>query len=295
VPLFGRVRVVVYLRRQDEAAVSRYSTALRAGAEAAPEVLPRPGEEARQFDLAAMMDRYAAVFGTGAMLPRVFERESQLGGDVVRDFLHLCGLEGLAPAEAAPRGRNLALRAEVQDVLRRFNARVEHLGMADRPRVDLSLRREGFQGRGRLPSRAEAVAFLDRFREGNERIRATWFPERPSLFSEDFDRYPEHEDRTALADSRLLETAIDMMIAVAADLRSAQARALLDRGRKAEEAGRIEEARRHHSKVLREDKDHKRARNALRRLDNLELGKAPRRRLERRSPDAVRPAGRPRR
>ena len=32
-PLFDSVRVLVYLRRQDEAAVSHHSTALRAGGE----------------------------------------------------------------------------------------------------------------------------------------------------------------------------------------------------------------------------------------------------------------------
>ena len=135
--------------------------------------LPPSGGRSRRYDLAGMMERFASVFGREAMMPRIFERASLLGGDVVRDYLHACGLGAFDPGEV-PRVKRPVLRADVQELLRRFNERVERLAPADRPRAGLLssfLDDPRFHGRPRLPTRADAVAFYERFRDGNERIR----------------------------------------------------------------------------------------------------------------------------
>ncbi|MBY0331648.1 MAG: hypothetical protein K2X49_13375 [Acetobacteraceae bacterium] len=44
-PHFGAFRIIGYLRRQDEAAVSRYSTGLRSGGETSAAIFPAPDDE----------------------------------------------------------------------------------------------------------------------------------------------------------------------------------------------------------------------------------------------------------
>jgi hypothetical protein len=46
-------------------------------------------------------------------------------------------------------------------------------------------------GRGELPSRAEAIAYVGNYTASNEAVRARWFPAQASLFSDDFSPYPE--------------------------------------------------------------------------------------------------------
>ncbi|HYZ32360.1 MAG TPA: hypothetical protein VE684_08780, partial [Crenalkalicoccus sp.] len=272
-PLFEEIRIVVYLRRQDEAAVSRYSTALRAGGETSFALLPPPGEEGRLYDLAAILDRYGAVFGPDAITPRIFERSRLVAGDVVRDFLEVCGIRGIEPGEQPPT-RNPALRADVQELVRRFNAAVEQRALKDRPRIGVYLRDGRYHGKARQPTQAEAREFYQRFAEGNERIRARYFPDQPTLFAEDFSRYPEAEDADAVADGRVLGTAVDVLVEVAEALRSAEVEMLYLYGRQAEQAGRIGEARRNYAKAVRTERGHKRAKKGLQRLEALEA-KAP--------------------
>ena len=63
------------------------------------------------------------MFGRDALLPRIFDRGTLMVGDVERDFLIACGIEGLEP-DGTP--RNPALRTEVQEFVRRFSVPRRH-------------------------------------------------------------------------------------------------------------------------------------------------------------------------
>ncbi|HVG48641.1 MAG TPA: hypothetical protein VM899_10970, partial [Rubellimicrobium sp.] len=92
-----------------------------------------------------------------------------------------------------------------------------------------------FAGTGRLPTRAEAVAFYGLFAEGNERIRREFFPDREGLFGTDFSRYPEVAG-TTVPDEAVLEVAR----AAVAHLESIPRRRLANRP---EEGAALEAAR----------------------------------------------------
>ncbi len=266
-PHFESIRVLVYLRRQDELAVSQYSTALRAGGETSASVLPAAGEEAGFYNLAGVVESYAAIFGQAAIMPRIFDRISLVGGDVVRDFLEVCGVVGVDTGKPTS---NPALRADVQEFVRRFNVAVEERGLADRPRLGQYLRDSKFQGKARLPTRSEAQAFLERFRESNDRLRISYFPDRAVLFAEDFSRYPETADVDAISDARVLRVALDIVVDLSGELRLAQFAAAFRAGEAAEAAGRLVEARQHYSHALQGEKDNKLAKQALLRLDRIQ-------------------------
>ncbi|MBX9700095.1 MAG: hypothetical protein K2X74_11710, partial [Acetobacteraceae bacterium] len=273
-PHFDAFRIIAYLRRQDEVAVSRYSTSLRAGGETSTTIFPDRGDEpvddedddgGSARDIASMLERYAAVFGTAAVTPRLFDRSLLIDRDVVTDFLRAIGIDDLKPDEGAV--SNPSLRAAAQELVRRYNERVEARGLPSRPKIGGLLRDERYWGRGRIPARAEAEAYLARFAAGNERVRATWFPDRPSLFSTDFSRYPEQEDKSAIADSAVLDVALDVLIDMGVDRLEADTERRLVLAGQAMAGGRLAEARGHYSKILRVDADHRGAIKGLRAVE----------------------------
>lgn len=252
---FDDYRVIAYLRRQDELAVSVYSTRLRSGSERA-RLLPDLDAEPvylDRFDWAAMLDRWAAAFGREAILPRLFGRAEFLDGDLLTDFRAASGIIGLTGLEHPP-ATNSALSAAAQEFLRRLNARVHGtLGAAEEePKAPPFVRGyvdQHHSGRGRRPARAEAAAFLARFDPSNERLRAGWFPHRPRVFDDDLSRYPEVADPVP-SDAEVLEVALGLIARQAEEEPAQLAATAYDRGRERQAAGDVEQARRLYHRTL---------------------------------------------
>ncbi|MEA1942837.1 MAG: hypothetical protein U9P68_11395 [Pseudomonadota bacterium] len=191
-------KIVVYLRRQDEMAVSLYSTRLKAGNVAKSTLFPAEGSLPFMYDYAALMDRLVAVFGEENVIVRLFDRGQLVEGDLIADYADAIGLDGVADLER-PDARNPSLSNLGIRFLEAFNEHVPDRvdGQFNRERRNLvPIMEEHFAGRSALVARAEAEAFYDRFCEGNATIRARFFPEldRETLFSEDFSAYPETAD-----------------------------------------------------------------------------------------------------
>lgn len=209
-PMFSSMQIVVYLRRQDEKAVSLFSQALRGGG-VPTSPLPQTPQQRKVFDFDMGFRPWIEVFGKASIDARIFERSSLRGGDVVSDFLAAAGLPELKRPEVS---ENTSIRSEAQEFLRRFNQIPLEASMQDTetaakrstpsvPRAPAYLREylsSAFPGRGMLPSRAEAEAFYRSFEGPNERVRAMFFPDRPTLFEEDFSRYPEAPSPPPTAD-----------------------------------------------------------------------------------------------
>lgn len=185
-PYFDRFLVIVYLRRQDQLDVSRHSTTLRRGDRG--RVLQAP------VDYARILDEWAEAFGRDALRPRLFNRAELVDGDVIADFVAAAELPPVAPA-AIGQEINPSLDAAAQTLLAKLGKRCRetrntHLvGLHGQLGLVAYLDRT-HAGVGRLPSRTDAEAFLARASEGNERVRREWFPDRATLFDEDFSAYP---------------------------------------------------------------------------------------------------------
>jgi hypothetical protein len=186
-PHVGQIRVVVYLRRQDEHVASAYTQMLRDGVIARPG-LPEGGpKQLFMYDYAGLMARWSEVFGQAAMVPRLFGRDTLVQGDAIDDLLTLAGAPGLIPPDHPQRESNPSADAQGQAVMVGAAAAMPGIGQAASLadpvwRHLMELITEARPGRGWRPAPAAARAFMDRFAEGNEWIRATWFPERPFLF-----------------------------------------------------------------------------------------------------------------
>ncbi len=197
---FESVTVVVYLRRQDDLAVSRYSTSLRVGRPASLSLLDEAKRTPLYFDYEALLARWSGAFGRQAVIARLFDRQALVGGDVVADFLKVCGFDGVLQSNG-PGDPNRSLPAAVQEYLHRF---IEALpsGTRTRPPKDVVKRLErSFTGPPKLPSETEARAFYSLFAASNEAVRREYFPDRAMLFNDDFSKYPAaplHADRADL-------------------------------------------------------------------------------------------------
>ncbi|KAA1418521.1 hypothetical protein F0U44_08405 [Nocardioides humilatus] len=126
------VRVVVYLRRQDERLVSRYQQEVKTGrtttlAEWAP------GYGTRIHDYHRLLTTWRTALEPTAMVVRRFEPSSFLGGNLYDDFLDAVGAGLSSERLTVPELRNESLDAEGVELLRLLNLyRVEHEGAEPR-------------------------------------------------------------------------------------------------------------------------------------------------------------------
>lgn len=188
-----QVDVVCYIRRQTELALSLYSTALRfQRVDIAP--LPKPTRRLPYYyDYDRMLSEYAEAFGEDRIHVRLYD-DGLIGGDAVRDFSAFAGLDAADGLITPPR-QNSSINAPAQRFLAALNRLAPNGDEARLVRGNaVTLLEAFFSGRGQMVSRAEAEEFQARFGESNERVRARWFPERETLFSADFSRYPDEVD-----------------------------------------------------------------------------------------------------
>lgn len=216
---FDDVQVCVYLRRQDQVALSLYSTRLKSG-DTAEAILPQDGGLNLYYDYDRFLALWEEAFGPERVHVRLFDRAAMTGGSVVPDFLACWDLG--APEDYTPvADRNTSIRPVAQEFLRRVNLRLQAIGghAAETARGPLAARLEqAFAGHGARPARAAAQAFFEHHRASNEAVRRRHFPERAVLFNEDFSAYPETEDSRALTLDDFAAVAAELHLAVQDDI-----------------------------------------------------------------------------
>jgi hypothetical protein len=123
------LRVVVYLRRQDDHMVSRYQQVVKIGE------TRRLAERTRQLDLSSTYDYYARLRAwrrlvePTSIVVRRFERDSFVDGSLHQDFLDAAGIAARADDWEPVGMRNESLDAETVEFLRILNLYlVEHEG-----------------------------------------------------------------------------------------------------------------------------------------------------------------------
>jgi hypothetical protein len=210
---FKDIVILVYLRRQDQVAVSRHSTAMKSG-NTGVNVIDPPTIDRRFYDYDALLRRWSSVFGRNKMVVARYIPSTLIKGSILPDFCNRMRIPKLRQIELR---RNESLRPPHQEFLRRINERLPRF-LAD----GLNPRRgniEGFisaigAGPGRRPSRATARAFYESCRESNEAVRKEYFANFETLFDESFDAYPEVEDPTVLDLDDALDITADIWAAL---------------------------------------------------------------------------------
>jgi hypothetical protein len=90
-PLADTVKIVVYLRPQPELYLSSFSTAIKAGRTRTLEP-PRNAQNPR-YDYASKLALWGDAFGDENVIVRIYDRNTLVGGDLVKDFFSIMGYE----------------------------------------------------------------------------------------------------------------------------------------------------------------------------------------------------------
>lgn len=208
------IKVVVYIRRQDQHSVSQHSQHIKAG-----RIGKKILRDTRVYQYDALLDLWAEVFGAENIIPRVFERGHFVNGDVIDDFLHVCGMDPEAGFEK-PGMLNESLSPVGEAFLMRLNASFRKFEGEDHNTarsIILGSLLELYAGKGLKPSRAAAEAFYERYANVNERVRRRWFPGQESLFDMDFSSYPEEDQESAFSLDELMEVAAGLSQKISED------------------------------------------------------------------------------
>jgi len=171
--LSERVRIVVYLRRQDDHLISRYQQAVKLG-----EVLDLDAWSHRDFsgiyDYWRRVTQWQHAFDPATVAVRPFERVRFPEGSLVQDFLDTAGLDVRADDLRSTTPRNESLGVEGVELLRVLNLhRVENRGatpgrISNRPLVK-RLRQVDCGPQVTLPA-ARLDQFMSQWEESNRRV-----------------------------------------------------------------------------------------------------------------------------
>jgi hypothetical protein len=172
--IFSSVKVIVYLRRQDEYLLSLYSTAVQSGSTATLAEFADDQNESHRYDYSAILSRWSAAFGKANVICRRYERSRMEGGEIVTDFLTSAGMESFC---SLPRemNRNRSLDAVSLEFLRRLNEQIGN-DIDGGPRADILLA-VSEQSSGPLPTlpQPKLRAFMGRYETSNRAVASDYF------------------------------------------------------------------------------------------------------------------------
>ncbi len=191
---FDEIRVVVYLRRQDQLATSLYSTALKCG-HSFDSILPGVTAEDHYYNFQVLLEKWGNVFGDENITARLFDRAELVNGDLLTDFLQHSEMSSVCVDELILPGRqNESLEPKAQEFLRVANQYIPMIvdGRFNILRARLTQQLEAqFSGKPGLPPKQEALMFCEKFSNSNRVVAQKWFA-REELFSNDFSAYPDN-------------------------------------------------------------------------------------------------------
>lgn len=185
------VKIIVYLRRQDQFISSRYNQRVKhSGYTQAwdKHVASAPEALGDVLDYAAKVNRMEEVFGRENIYVRRFNRSSFFEGSIYADFFQCLGLELTEEYQKLEEDANLALKGNTFEIMRVVNT-MKSLDEAQRAylrRIVSSCSKEaGKHYNYTMFSQEEAKAFLSPYYQGNEQIARDFIGDGQPLFDYD--------------------------------------------------------------------------------------------------------------
>lgn len=185
-PHFEEIRIVVYLRRQDDAILSMYGEFMRRGFNGATfgefiESCFAPNSLTPYLYFRRLLNMWADVFGQEALCVRLFDRAHLTGGNILSDMMAQVfgkAVPDLSEVVRSPED-NSSLSAPVLEFLRRMYPFIPF-----RKNDGINLTRELLAAQiNTLPSTprpqmsaAQSKRIMDHFRPANDWLSETFFP-----------------------------------------------------------------------------------------------------------------------
>ena len=168
------IKVVCYLRRQDDLALAAYSTAIKTGRRQ-PFDVSQVTPKSWYFNFDKILSLWAEVFGPENIVVREYNRAQFAGGDVRHDFLTLLGIDP-AGFQFLP-DKNISMDAIQVDALRLVNSHLPTFGDdADGHALTLEIRSTIIKHLPKGPrlatmlSASERGAIMQSFSDSNARL-----------------------------------------------------------------------------------------------------------------------------
>lgn len=179
------VRLVCYLRRQDDHLISRYQQAVKWGE--VRRLVDRTAQldMARSYDYAGQLDRWTRIVQPTDIVVRRFARHEFRNGSLIEDFLTAAGIDLAVDSQGEPPTVNESLDAESVEFLRILNLHVKHdPGAVESIRQRRTLRRLSRASAGPQLTLPEQVLdrFMGRWEAGNRLVADRYFGEEGDLF-----------------------------------------------------------------------------------------------------------------
>lgn len=175
---FEDVRVVVYLRRQDEHAVSGFDEASKWGSARERALFPDP--PLKIHDYRALLERYAERFGFDAMIVRRFGNRYFKGAHLLNDFFDAIGVP-LDESYTPPPRINVKFGQKKTEFLQRLDIWIRDWADIDaRTWIARAMQEVRLVEASGIPK--GAAEYCARFNKINEWVRSTFFPEEQQLF-----------------------------------------------------------------------------------------------------------------
>lgn len=211
-PLFSDIRILVYLRHPLATAISYWSMRVKGGAPLP--ALGEPGSFGHHIcDHRGILERWLAAFPSSPFCVRLFERQSFEAGDLIRDFCAAAGIDWQPELRMPPR-LNETLSYQAIRLLARINEQVPRWinGQINPNRAALaSSFLECFASfPAYRPSRSELERYSAFYRDSEEWVRATFFPQRSQLWA-DLEVRPDDDPSFASALSPLETSLVDLV------------------------------------------------------------------------------------
>jgi hypothetical protein len=182
----ARLRLVVYLRRQDDHLVSRYQQVVKVGETRRLTEWSDAPEHADTYDYYNRLRMWEQLLEPDEFVVRRFEPESFVGGSLIQDFLEAAGIDARAEDMTQPPSRNVSLDAETVEFLRVFNLhRVENegadVGLIDNRAFVKRLAEVSTGSVLTLPTSA-LDRFMARWEEGNRALAQRYLSDGREMF-----------------------------------------------------------------------------------------------------------------
>ncbi|MCM1105439.1 MAG: aliphatic sulfonate ABC transporter substrate-binding protein [Blautia sp.] len=219
-----QIKVIVYLRRQDQFLVSRWSQAVKA---TLAESLPFPEymeatlqKEKRIYDYAWKLKKLAKELGEENLIVRRFEPSDWKDGSILSDFLDCLGLPSVSDFAFPEKFSNAGLRGNTCEIKRIIN-KDESFSTEEKTYLGNILRQLSDASDSLYPSSMLSVQetreLLQNYENGNDYIAKTYIGDSRPLFSGQIEELPKWKPDNPC----LTEDVIRFFSAVSIDLRRA--------------------------------------------------------------------------
>jgi hypothetical protein len=182
------IRLVVYLRRQDQYLQSLWKQAVTGGRQHSFKEWRR--RRPTRGDYLSTVEKWVDVFGSESMLIRPYQNGSKIS--TVEDFCEVLGVKGSFETENT--GRNPSPRRELAYFLRALN-NVQLNVDVDRHRIYRAIvgRSERYVRTCDMLSYAECVALMEEHAEGNRILIEKYYRDGPTPLFPDLSRFESEE------------------------------------------------------------------------------------------------------